>query len=314
MMRHRTVWVVLTTSLLATAEGFGPSLLTSSSPLGTTTSLQVASNTDFSSLTVPELKQLVKDAPEALKKSILFQLRRKQDQIENIENKMETASSPSTPTPLCDLQTLLRLASLTDTGGTAKAVIQSGECQLNGTVETRRAKKLFKGDLVTFEGSDYNVEEIVKSTNYVYKPKKKHKMLPNGGRYRSEEWRAQRKERKAAGYGSDEWRIIQREKKTQEKQAKIEVKSAVKMIYNSFLTAIEAEESKATNAQKHQIFGEIWQKTYNQNCSDERLLIKIGILKRLISYYKEQSGASLSNADMLVITGGKNPDDLLESN
>lgn len=84
--------------------------------------------------------------------------------------------------------------------------IQSGECLLNGEVETRRAKKLFAGDVVTRMGKEYDVEQLVTDKTYKYKPKvKKIKPEPKvddlgnkefGGRFRSEDWRKERKVRK----------------------------------------------------------------------------------------------------------------------
>ena len=114
-----------------------------------------------------------------------------------------------TTSPLCDLQTFLRMCDLVDSGGEAKTAIQSSKCMLNGNVETRRAKKLFPGDKVTF-GESYDIDVLteVNKRGYVYKPKvKKVKPLPKvidadgtlefGGRFRSEEWRAERKAKKA---------------------------------------------------------------------------------------------------------------------
>jgi ribosome-associated protein len=113
-----------------------------------------------------------------------------------------------TPTPLCDLQTFLRFTQLVDSGGAAKTVIQAGECLLNGEVELRRAKKLFPGDSVSFKRVTLDVSEEVAAKEYVYKVKtKKVKPLAKvdidgnlefGGRFRSEEWRKERKEKKAA--------------------------------------------------------------------------------------------------------------------
>lgn len=120
-------------------------------------------------------------------------------------------------TPLCDLQTFLRLCNLVQSGGEAKNVIQNSQCFLNNVVETRRSKKLFPGDTVTFgDVTNLDVATEVKKKGYVYKPKvKKVKPLPRvdgdgnlefGGRYRSEEWRAERKlkkeERKRRNQGS----------------------------------------------------------------------------------------------------------------
>jgi ribosome-associated protein len=102
----------------------------------------------------------------------------------------------------------LRLTDSVPTGGAAKLAIQAGECLLNGVVETRRAKKLFDGDVVTFGGGEatLDVTEHVALMGYVYKVKaKKVKPLPRidadgnkefGGRFRSEEWRVERKQKK----------------------------------------------------------------------------------------------------------------------
>lgn len=110
-------------------------------------------------------------------------------------------------TPLCDLQTFLRLLNLVESGGEAKQVIQNSQCLLNDIVETRRAKKLFPGDTVTFgDVQNLDVATEVQKKGYIYKPKiKKVKPAPKvdedgnlefGGRYRSEEWRAERKLKK----------------------------------------------------------------------------------------------------------------------
>jgi ribosome-associated protein len=124
------------------------------------------------------------------------------------------SSSPSTKTNneqdnpiLCDLQTFLRFATTIQSGGEAKAAIQGGQCFLNGQVETRRAKKLYKGDEVFFDGVSLDVLDEVLKNGYKYTPKKKkvkpvakideNGKLEFGGRYRSEEWRAERKEKKA---------------------------------------------------------------------------------------------------------------------
>ena len=116
-------------------------------------------------------------------------------------------SSPETA-PLCDLQTFLRLCDFVDSGGEAKTVIQDSKCALNGTIETRRGKKLYPGDKVSYLSAvDLDVATVVGEKGYVYKLKvKKVKPLPKvddegnfefGGRYRSEEWRAERKVKKA---------------------------------------------------------------------------------------------------------------------
>lgn len=99
------------------------------------------------------------------------------------------------------------MCDLVDSGGAAKSAIQNSECILNGNVETRRSKKLFPGDKVTFGPViDLDVAKEVTQRGYVYKPKvKKTKPLARvdadgnlefGGRFRSEEWRAERKQKK----------------------------------------------------------------------------------------------------------------------
>ena len=50
-----------------------------------------------------------------------------------------------------DLQDWLKLEGWVDTGGEAKFRVQNGEVRLNGTLETRRRKKLREGDVVEFE-------------------------------------------------------------------------------------------------------------------------------------------------------------------
>jgi ribosome-associated protein len=56
------------------------------------------------------------------------------------------------------LDQFLKWKGLVSTGGQAKVVIQSGQVQLNGAVETRRRKKLKAGDKVTFAGRTLVVE------------------------------------------------------------------------------------------------------------------------------------------------------------
>ena len=52
----------------------------------------------------------------------------------------------------------LKLANAVDSGVTAKFVIQDGLVLVNGVVDTRRGKKLYPGDEVTFEDTTYVVE------------------------------------------------------------------------------------------------------------------------------------------------------------
>ena len=46
----------------------------------------------------------------------------------------------------------LKAAGLVESGVEAKEVIQSGLVKVNGETDTRRGKKLYAGDIVTFNG------------------------------------------------------------------------------------------------------------------------------------------------------------------
>lgn len=67
-------------------------------------------------------------------------------------------SSASNDTPVdvhqlpIDLNQFLKLAGFGESGGALKERIRSGEVSLNGTVETRRGRKLADGDRVTLDG------------------------------------------------------------------------------------------------------------------------------------------------------------------
>jgi ribosome-associated protein len=62
------------------------------------------------------------------------------------------------PGEVIDLQDYLKLVGLVDTGGEAKYLIQIGEVRLNGEVETRRRKKIRRGDTVKFGGREHIVD------------------------------------------------------------------------------------------------------------------------------------------------------------
>ena len=51
----------------------------------------------------------------------------------------------------------LKAASLVEDGVEAKLAIQGGLVKVNGEVDTRRGRKLYPGDLVTFEGNEIKI-------------------------------------------------------------------------------------------------------------------------------------------------------------
>lgn len=55
------------------------------------------------------------------------------------------------------LDQFLKFQGVVQTGGQAKLLIQSGEVKVNGTVETRRGRKLVKGDRVMTLGETIEV-------------------------------------------------------------------------------------------------------------------------------------------------------------
>lgn len=52
------------------------------------------------------------------------------------------------------LDQFLKLAKVVHSGGAAKLLIQSGQVQVNGEVETRRGRKLRHGDVVVVDGEE----------------------------------------------------------------------------------------------------------------------------------------------------------------
>ncbi len=60
-------------------------------------------------------------------------------------------------TEFIKLEAALKLAGAVPTGGMAKLRILSGEAAVNGAVCTMRGKKLYPGDVVTFDGVTYRI-------------------------------------------------------------------------------------------------------------------------------------------------------------
>jgi ribosome-associated protein len=61
--------------------------------------------------------------------------------------------------PLIQLDQFLKLNGLVTTGGAAKHRIQAGEVEVNGEVETRRKRKLRRGDRVELGGEALVVDD-----------------------------------------------------------------------------------------------------------------------------------------------------------
>ncbi|MFR7476869.1 RNA-binding S4 domain-containing protein [Frisingicoccus sp.] len=51
----------------------------------------------------------------------------------------------------------IKAANLVEDGVEAKYVIQDGLVKVNGEVDIRRGRKLYDGDVVTFEGTDIKI-------------------------------------------------------------------------------------------------------------------------------------------------------------
>ena len=51
----------------------------------------------------------------------------------------------------------LKASGLCDTGSDAKTVIQDGLVSVNGEIDTRRGRKLYEGDTVSFEGETIQI-------------------------------------------------------------------------------------------------------------------------------------------------------------
>ncbi len=67
---------------------------------------------------------------------------------------------PNEPEPemeTIELDQFLKLAEVTQSGGQAKHLIQSGAVLVNGVVETRRGKKLRPGDSISVGGEEFIV-------------------------------------------------------------------------------------------------------------------------------------------------------------
>lgn len=64
----------------------------------------------------------------------------------------------SSDIPTIKLDQFLKYVGCVQTGGQAKILIKYGDVEVNGTVETRRGRKLVAGDRVTVEKETFIVE------------------------------------------------------------------------------------------------------------------------------------------------------------
>ena len=53
----------------------------------------------------------------------------------------------------------LKAAGLVESGVMAKEVIVAGQVRVNGETDTRRGRKLYAGDIVTFNGEEIRIED-----------------------------------------------------------------------------------------------------------------------------------------------------------
>lgn len=53
----------------------------------------------------------------------------------------------------------LKAAGLVESGVEAKIVVQNGEVKVNGVTETQRGKKLYDGDVVSFDGQEIKISK-----------------------------------------------------------------------------------------------------------------------------------------------------------
>lgn len=60
-------------------------------------------------------------------------------------------------TDMIKLDSFLKWSGICSQGSDAKFIINNGDVKLNGEVELRRGKKVFKGDILEYDGEEYKV-------------------------------------------------------------------------------------------------------------------------------------------------------------
>lgn len=65
------------------------------------------------------------------------------------------------------LDQFLKMKGIVGTGGQAKLLIQAGEVSVNGSIETRRGRKLIQGDVVCIMGKTLAVDVTTHDSSVV---------------------------------------------------------------------------------------------------------------------------------------------------
>ena len=73
---------------------------------------------------------------------------------------------PKAPVDYIRLDQFLKFAGLADSGGEAKAIIQSGDIFVNGEIEERRGRKLRAGDTVQFRDEKVVIDAVLPELEY----------------------------------------------------------------------------------------------------------------------------------------------------
>lgn len=75
-----------------------------------------------------------------------------------VKRKESPAVEVSIYTEYIKLQDAMKLANIVLSGGEAKLLIQDGQVNVNGEPCLMRGKKLYSGDVFTFQGTTYRIQ------------------------------------------------------------------------------------------------------------------------------------------------------------
>ena len=73
--------------------------------------------------------------------------------------KKDSAIPVSISTEFIKLESAMKLMNIVPSGGSAKLEIQEGFVTVNGEVCTMRGKKLYPGDVFTFDGQNFVIQK-----------------------------------------------------------------------------------------------------------------------------------------------------------